>query len=107
MSTVAVTRTPLLTVLVLPSGATEKPESACHEPHRHSMTQPSISPLSQAQAGDLVFFHSTYNTSDYVTHVGIYVGNNQMYHAGNPIGYTDLTSAYWQQHIICVGRIKQ
>ncbi len=50
-------------------------------------------PLSQAQAGDLVFFHSTYNTSDYVTHVGIYVGNNQMYHAGNPIGYTDLTSA--------------
>ena len=28
-------------------------------------------PLSQAQAGDLVFFHSTYNTSDYVTHVGI------------------------------------
>lgn len=32
-----------LTVLVLPSGATEKPESACHEPHRHSMTQPSIS----------------------------------------------------------------
>ena len=63
--------------------------------------------LSQAQAGDLVFFHSTYNTSDYVTHVGIYVGNYQMYHAGNPIGYTDLTSAYWQQHIICAGRIKQ
>ena len=43
MSMVAVTRTPLLTVLVLRSGATEKPESACHEPHRHSMTQPSIS----------------------------------------------------------------
>ena len=64
-------------------------------------------PLSQAQADDLVFFHSIYNTSDYVTHVGIYVGNNQMYHAGNPIGYTDLTSAYWQQHIICAGRIKQ
>lgn len=42
MSMVAVTRTPLLTVLDLPSGATEKPESACHELHRHSMTQPSI-----------------------------------------------------------------
>ena len=52
-------------------------------------------------------FHSTYNTSDYVTHVGIYVGSNQMYHAGNPIGYTDLTAAYWQQHIICAGRIKK
>lgn len=43
-------------------------------------------PLSQAQAGDLVFFHSTYNAGTYVTHVGIYVGNNQMYHAGDPIG---------------------
>ena len=48
-------------------------------------------------------------TKEKVFHVlkGIYVGNNQMYHAGNPIGYTDLTSAYWQQHIICAGRIKQ
>lgn len=28
-------------------------------------------PLTEAKAGDLVFFHSTYDTSDYVTHVGI------------------------------------
>ena len=64
-------------------------------------------PLSQAKAGDLVFFHSTYNAGSYVTHIGIYVGNNRMYHAGNPIGYADLTSAYWQQHLIGAGRIKQ
>ena len=50
---------------------------------------------------------STYNTSDYVTHVGIYVGNNQMYHAGDPIGYADLSSSYWQQHLIGAGRVKQ
>ncbi|WP_343082888.1 lysozyme family protein [Blautia producta] len=64
-------------------------------------------PLSQAKAGDLVFFHSTYDSGSYVSHVGIYVGNNRMYHAGNPIGYADLTSAYWQQHLIGAGRIKQ
>ena len=64
-------------------------------------------PLSQAKAGDLVFFHSTYNAGTYVTHVGIYVGNNKMYHAGDPIGYADLTSSYWQQHLIGAGRIKQ
>ena len=64
-------------------------------------------PLSQAKAGDLVFFHSTYNAGTYVTHVAIYVGNNQMYHAGDPIGYTDLSSSYWQQHLIGVGRVKQ
>jgi len=63
-------------------------------------------PLSQAKAGDLVFFHSTYNAGSYVTHVGIYVGNNQMYHAGDPIGYADLSSSYWQQHLIGAGRVK-
>ena len=26
--------------------------------------------------------------------------NNRMYHAGDPIGYADLTSSYWQQHLI-------
>ncbi len=63
-------------------------------------------PLSQAKAGDLIFFHSTYNAGSYVTHVGIYAGNNRMYHAGDPIGYADLTSSYWQQHLICAGRVK-
>lgn len=60
---------------------------------------------SEAQAGDLVFFHSTYNCPDYITHIGIYVGNNQMYHAGNPIGYADLSSSYFQQHLAGFGRV--
>lgn len=62
-------------------------------------------PLSEAKAGDLDFFHSTYNAGTYVTHVGIYVGNNRMFHAGDPIGYTDLTSSYWQTHLIGASRI--
>ncbi len=49
----------------------------------------------------------TYNAGTYITHVGLYVGNNRMYHAGNPIGYTDLTGSYWQQHLAGAGRIKQ
>ena len=60
----------------------------------------------EEKAGDLVFFHSTYNAGTYVTHVGIYAGNNRMYHAGDPIGYADLTSSYWQQHLIGAGRVK-
>ena len=64
-------------------------------------------PLSEAKAGDLVFFHSTYNAGTYITHVGLYVGNNRMYHAGNPIGYADLTGSYWQQHLAGAGRIKK
>ena len=62
-------------------------------------------PLSEAKIGDLVFFHSTYDAGTYVTHVGIYVGNNQMYHAGSPIGYDDLTNSYWKAHLIGAGRV--
>ena len=85
----------------------EKLVSPYRERHKHSMTLPNICHSAQAKAGDLVFFHSTYNAGTYVTHVAIYVGNNQMYHAGNPIGYADLNSSYWQQHLIGAGRVKQ
>lgn len=64
-------------------------------------------PLSEAKPGDLVFFHSTYDSGSYVTHVGIVVSPNRMYHAGDPIGYADLTNPYWQAHLIGAGRIKQ
>lgn len=63
--------------------------------------------LSQAVAGDLVFFQGTYNAGTYITHVGIYCGENKMYHAGDPIGYADLTSDYWQQHIVGAGRVME
>ena len=54
-----------------------------------------------------VYKRQTYNAGTYITHVGLYVGNNRMYHAGNPIGYADLTGSYWQQHLAGAGRIKQ
>lgn len=48
-----------------------------------------------------------YNAGSYITHIGIYLGDNRMFHAGDPIGYADLTSSYWQQHLVGAGRIKQ
>ena len=51
--------------------------------------------------------HVTFNAGSYVTHVGILVSPTQMYHAGDPIGYADLSSSYWQQHLIGAGRVKQ
>lgn len=29
-----------------------------------------------------------------------------MYHGGDPIVYTDLTTSYWQAHLIGAGHIK-
>ena len=64
-------------------------------------------PRSEAQAGDLVFFHSTYNTGDsrIVTHVGIYLGDGVMLHAGSPIGYANIDSAYWAKYLYAFGRV--
>ena len=63
-------------------------------------------PLNEAKAGDLIFFTNTYATSDYITHVGIIVDSNTMYHAGDPIGYTSLNLEYWKQRIVCAGTIR-
>ena len=58
----------------------------------------------EAKPGDLIFFQGTYNTSG-ASHVGIYVGNNMMIHCGDPIHYSNISTAYWQEHFMCFGRL--
>ncbi len=45
-----------------------------------------------AKPGDLIFFTKTYSTPKPVSHVGIYVGNGQMLHCGDPISYANINS---------------
>ncbi|MDO4563337.1 MAG: C40 family peptidase [Clostridia bacterium] len=59
----------------------------------------------EAKPGDLVFFTRTYVTSAPVTHIGIYVGENQMLHCGDPIKYASIDSDYWSSHIYGFGRL--
>ena len=59
------------------------------------------------QQGDFVFFTGTYETNKAVTHIGIYVGENQMLHCGDPIGYADLNNSYWKKHFYAYGRLKE
>lgn len=63
--------------------------------------------IKDAKPGDLVFFQGTYATSDYITHVGIYVGKMRMYNAGDPVGYANLNTAYWQAHLVGAGRVRK
>ena len=62
---------------------------------------------SDVQAGDLIFFQGTYNTSG-ASHVGIVVDpvNKIMIHCGNPIQYASYDTAYWRAHAYCYGRIQ-
>jgi cell wall-associated NlpC family hydrolase len=55
------------------------------------------------QVGDLIFFRSG---GYYVGHVGIYVGNGQIIHAGNGgVGYAELDSSWFARNYLCARRI--
>ena len=60
----------------------------------------------EARPGDLIFFEGTMGPNvDGITHVGIYVGNNMMIHAGDPIGFADLTKKKWVDKFYGFGRL--
>lgn len=57
------------------------------------------------QCGDLVFFENT-GDGGFASHVGIYIGNGQMIHAGsNGITVVYLDSAYFDSHYMCARRV--
>jgi len=57
--------------------------------------------------GDLVFFTKSYNTSAYITHVGIYLGNNKFIHASTSSGVivTPLNNTWWSQRFVFGTRV--
>lgn len=67
-----------------------------------------VNPISpqEAKAGDIIFFSSTYPSGSPVSHVGIYMGNGEMIHAGNPIKVSSINTPYWKEHFYSFGRVK-
>lgn len=62
----------------------------------------SVKRVSSPKVGDLIFFSATPGGS-YVSHVGIYAGNNQVLHAaGNSVKFQSL-SGYWNQRVVSYG----
>ena len=59
-----------------------------------------------ARPGDLVFFEKTMGADvKGITHVGIYVGNDMMIHAGDPVVFADLKSEKWSKRLYGFGRL--
>lgn len=57
--------------------------------------------------GDLVFFQGTYDSPDRITHVGWYIGGNQMISEAEPaVGRQSLDSPFWRAHLAGFGRLR-
>lgn len=62
--------------------------------------------VTSLQAGDLVFFGGTYQTSSSISHVGIYIGNNQFIHAaGSEVKITDMSESYYASRYVGARRV--
>lgn len=62
----------------------------------------------QLQPGDLICFSNTYSSSDWITHVGIYIGEGKMVHAANSkrgVTVDSITSGYYYSHYAAARRI--
>ena len=62
----------------------------------------------ELQPGDLVFFAATYPSSEWITHVGIYIGNGQQINApteGQVVSIQPVFSGFWGGHYIGAGRV--
>ena len=62
-------------------------------------------PTNNPRPGDLIFFTGTFAADTPVTHVGLYVGDGWMIHAGDPISYASVNSNYFRAHFYAYGRL--
>jgi peptidoglycan DL-endopeptidase CwlO len=66
-------------------------------------------PRELLQPGDLVFFARTYaDPHDWITHVGIYIGNGQQINApteGQVVSIQPVFTGFWGDHFVSGGRV--
>lgn len=59
------------------------------------------------EKGDLVFFINTYSTSRFITHSGIYLGDNKFIHTSTSLGVTvtSLDDPWWNERYLFATRV--
>ncbi len=74
------------------------------EQARYGKIVPSMDKL---QKGDLVFFIRSYRTSNFITHSGIFIGNNRFIHTStsNGVTITSLSDPWWNEKFIFGTRV--
>ncbi len=78
-----------------------------HNSEEQSRYGKKITGMDELKKGDLVFFIRTYNTDHFITHSGIYVGDNNFIHASSESGVTitSLSNPYWKVRFVFGTRV--
>jgi cell wall-associated NlpC family hydrolase len=78
-----------------------------HNSEEQAMYGKIISRMDELKKGDLVFFIRTYETHHFITHSGIYAGNNKFIHvsAKNGVIITSINDPWWNQKFIFGTRV--
>jgi cell wall-associated NlpC family hydrolase len=66
-----------------------------------------ITGMDKLKRGDLVFFIRSYKTNNFITHTGIYIGNNEFIHTSSKSGVTitSLKDPWWNDKFIFATRV--
>lgn len=74
---------------------------------RPQLAQSVIVDPADLQPCDLVFFCNTDGSDDYITHVGMYIGDGKFIHSGSNTGVAvrDMTTGYYAENFRCARRL--
>lgn len=66
-----------------------------------------ISGMNDLKKGDMVFFIRSYKTKNFITHSGIFIGNNKFIHTSSQLGVTvtSLSDPWWKDKFIFGTRV--
>jgi cell wall-associated NlpC family hydrolase len=66
-----------------------------------------IKRMDELKKGDLVFFIRSYKTNRFITHSGIYIGDNKFIHTSSTVGVTitSLSDPWWNEKFIFGTRV--
>ena len=77
-----------------------------HSSHEQGRYGNVVDPDDSLKRGDLLFYYSSYNSSNFITHVGIYLGDGTFIHASAKSGViiTKIVDTYWKSKYLFATR---
>ncbi len=79
-----------------------------HSSHEQGRYGTIIADVDSLKKGDLLFYYSSYSSNNFITHVGIYLGDGTFIHASNRSGViiTNTSDSYWKEKYLFATRFK-